>query len=122
MKDYLIQQVRAARNPVHGRNVAREYMQARLLGVLQRTGAMMPLAFQGGTAGWIGVGFNVLILGLASMWLIIDFKLVEDQVNAGAPKYAEWYCGFALLVTLAWIYFEAVKLVFRLAILLNGRD
>ena len=34
----------------------------------------------------------------------------------------EWYCGFALLVTLAWIYYEAVKLAFRLAILLGNRD
>ena len=30
--------------------------------------------------------------------------------------------GFALLVTLAWSYYEAVKLAFRLAILLNRRD
>lgn len=31
-------------------NQVREYLQARLLGVLQREGAMIPLAFQGGTA------------------------------------------------------------------------
>jgi len=30
--------------------VAREYLQARILGALQRTGAMIPLAFHGGTA------------------------------------------------------------------------
>jgi len=34
----------------------------------------------------------------------------------------EWYCGFALLVTLAWIYYEAVKLVVRLAVLFGNRD
>jgi len=79
-------------------------------------------AFQGGTPALIGLGLNVAILGLASLWLVIDFKTVEDQVNAGAPKYMEWYCGFALLVTLAWIYYEAVKLAFRVAILLNSRD
>lgn len=50
MKDYLATQVNAALNPAHGRNVAREYLQARLLGTLQRTGAMIPLAFHGGTA------------------------------------------------------------------------
>lgn len=78
-------------------------------------------ALQGGTPALIGLGLNVAILGLASMWLIIDFKTVEDQVKAGAPKYMEWYCGFALLVTLAWIYYEAVKLAFRVAVLLNSR-
>lgn len=50
MKDYLAAQVRAALNPTHGRNVAREYLQARLLAALQRAGAMIPLAFHGGTA------------------------------------------------------------------------
>ena len=79
-------------------------------------------AFAGGKAAWIGLGINVFILGVASMWLIIDFKLIEDRVAEGGPKYMEWYCGFALLVTLAWIYYEAVKLAFRLAILLGNRD
>lgn len=50
MKDYLSAIVRAAPAPVQGRNVAREYLQARILGALQGTGAMIPLAFHGGTA------------------------------------------------------------------------
>lgn len=37
-------------NPLAGRNVLREYLQARILEALQRAGAMSPLAFQGGTA------------------------------------------------------------------------
>lgn len=50
MKDYLARLVRMNPTPVHGRNVAREYLQARILGALQRAGAMIPLAFHGGTA------------------------------------------------------------------------
>ena len=50
MKDYLADLVRASPTPAHGRSVAREYMQARLLGSLQHAGAMIPLAFHGGTA------------------------------------------------------------------------
>ena len=50
MKDYLATLVRAAPTPAHGRNVAREYLQARILGTLQRAGALIPLAFHGGTA------------------------------------------------------------------------
>ncbi len=37
-------------DPLAGRNVVREYLQARILEALQRSGAMSPLAFQGGTA------------------------------------------------------------------------
>jgi hypothetical protein len=50
MRDYLNDLVRSSPTPAHGRNAAREYLQARILGALQRTGAMIPLAFHGGTA------------------------------------------------------------------------
>jgi predicted nucleotidyltransferase component of viral defense system len=50
MKDYLSDLVRQAPSPMQARNIAREYLQARILAVLQRAGAMIPLAFHGGTA------------------------------------------------------------------------
>jgi Nucleotidyl transferase AbiEii toxin, Type IV TA system len=50
MIDYLMELVRAAPTPAAGMNLAREYLQARILGVLQHAGAMIPLAFHGGTA------------------------------------------------------------------------
>ena len=50
MREHLGELVRAQPSPVDGRNVAREYLQARILGALQRVGAMVPLAFHGGTA------------------------------------------------------------------------
>lgn len=50
MKEYLADRVREARTPVEARNLVREYLQARILDSLQRAGAMVPLAFQGGTA------------------------------------------------------------------------
>jgi len=50
VKEYLVEWVRQSPNPAQGRNLAREYLQARLLAALQRAGAMIPLAFYGGTA------------------------------------------------------------------------
>ena len=50
MKDYLANRLRTLQNPAHAQNVTREYLQARILGCLQRSGAMVPLAFHGGTA------------------------------------------------------------------------
>jgi len=49
MKDHLRSLVRGL-DPLVGRNVLREYIQARIREGLQRAGAMSPLAFQGGTA------------------------------------------------------------------------
>jgi len=50
VKDHLSELVRQSPTPVDGRNLAREYLQARILAILQRSGAMIPLAFHGGTA------------------------------------------------------------------------
>ena len=79
-------------------------------------------ALEGGTAGYIGLGINVLILGVAALWFIVDFRQVEELVASGAPKQMEWYAAFGLIVTLAWVYLEALKLVFRLALLFGRRD
>lgn len=50
MKAYLTQHISSAPSALHGRNLVREYLQARILESLQRAGAMIPLAFHGGTA------------------------------------------------------------------------
>jgi len=50
MKAYIEQLLRDVADPIAGRNLVREYLQARILECLQRAGAMVPLAFHGGTA------------------------------------------------------------------------
>ncbi len=50
MKAYLSDLVQQAHTLTQGRNITREYLQARILASLQRAGAMIPLAFHGGTA------------------------------------------------------------------------
>jgi hypothetical protein len=50
MKAYIEQLIRDAADPIQGRNLVREYLQARILEGLQHAGAMIHLAFQDGTA------------------------------------------------------------------------
>ena len=50
MKDVLARLIEEADSPLRARNVMREYLQARVLACMQREGAMVPLAFHGGTA------------------------------------------------------------------------
>jgi hypothetical protein len=50
MKDILARIVEESASPLKARNLMREYLQARVLAILQREGAMVPLAFHGGTA------------------------------------------------------------------------
>ncbi|MDG2423271.1 MAG: Bax inhibitor-1/YccA family protein [Phycisphaerales bacterium] len=77
---------------------------------------------ESGSGAWIGLGINVFVLLVASLMLIVDFGMIEKSVKAGSPKRIEWFLGFTLLVTLAWIYYEAVQLSARVAILAGGRD
>lgn len=50
MKEYLASLVKQTNTPLEGRNLVREYLQARILESLQKSGAMIPLAFHGGTS------------------------------------------------------------------------
>ena len=50
MKEYLLSLLSSTLNTLQARNQAREYLQALILQSLQRAGAMVPLALQGGTA------------------------------------------------------------------------
>jgi uncharacterized YccA/Bax inhibitor family protein len=83
------------------------------------------LAFAGAgdqsTTALIGLGINAVVLVVAALWLIVDFRQIEDAVASGAPASIEWYLAFGLIVTLAWVYLEALKLVFRLAMMFGGR-
>lgn len=62
----------------------------------------------------IGIGISFVIVGVAAFMLLLDFDLIERGVKGRAPKYMEWYAGFALLVTLAWLYLEILRLLSKL--------
>ncbi|HEX7340018.1 MAG TPA: Bax inhibitor-1/YccA family protein [Rhodanobacteraceae bacterium] len=62
-------------------------------------------------SGVIGIGFSLLVVGLAAMNLALDFDMIEQNTTRGAPKYMEWYGAFALMVTLVWLYLEILRLL-----------
>lgn len=62
-------------------------------------------------SGVLGIGFSVLVVGLAALNLVLDFDLIERATEQRAPKYMEWYCAFALMVTLVWLYMELLRLL-----------
>jgi uncharacterized YccA/Bax inhibitor family protein len=101
------------------------------LGVAAATGGIalvylisMGLGFFGKTipyihdSGPIGIGFSLVVVGIAAMNLVLDFDFIERGAEAGAPKYMEWYGAFGLLVTLVWLYLEILRLLAKL----QGKD
>jgi len=62
-------------------------------------------------SGPIGIGFSLIVVAVAALNLVLDFDLIESGARWNAPKYMEWYSGFALLVTLIWLYLEMLRLL-----------
>ncbi len=62
-------------------------------------------------SGWLGIGFSLLVVGIAALNLALDFDMIEQGVAHGAPKFMEWYGAFALMVTLVWLYLEILRLL-----------
>ena len=63
----------------------------------------------------IGIVVSVIAIVLAALSLTLDFGTIEAGVEAGAPKYMEWYCGYGLMVTLIWLYITMLRLLALLA-------
>jgi uncharacterized YccA/Bax inhibitor family protein len=101
------------------------------LGIVAATGAIMlfyllqfVLGFFGvhftsiNGSGPIGIGFSLIVVGIAALNLVLDFDFIESGARMGAPKYMEWYSAFGLMVTLVWLYLEILRLLTKL----RGRD
>ncbi|HUR65740.1 MAG TPA: Bax inhibitor-1/YccA family protein [Chitinophagaceae bacterium] len=59
----------------------------------------------------LSIGFSILMVGLASFNLLLNFDSVEKGIEMKAPKYMEWYGAFGLLVTVVWLYLEILRLL-----------
>jgi uncharacterized YccA/Bax inhibitor family protein len=66
------------------------------------------------TGGLIGIGFSVFVVIIAALNLVLDFDFIERGVQAGAPKFMEWYGAFSIMVTLVWLYLEILRLLSKL--------
>ncbi len=62
----------------------------------------------------LGIGLSLFLIGLAASNLILDFDLIEQGERTGAPKAMEWYAAFGLLVTVAWLYMEVLRLLSKM--------
>jgi len=85
------------------------------MGLRLFTSYSIPFIHEGGI--W-GIAFSLFVVAIAALNLVLDFDFIEKGVEAGAPKYMEWYAAFGLMVTLVWLYLEILKLLAKM----RGRD
>lgn len=74
-------------------------------------GSSMPMIHE---ATPMGILFSVVVTGVAAFNLLLDFDMIEQAHARKAPRFMEWYCGFALLLTLVWLYLEMLRLMSKL--------
>jgi len=65
-------------------------------------------------SGPIGIAFSLFVCAIAALNLVLDFDFIEQGVNAGAPKFMEWYGAFGIMVTLVWLYLEILRLLSKM--------
>jgi uncharacterized YccA/Bax inhibitor family protein len=65
-------------------------------------------------SGLMGIGFSLIIVGVAALNLVLDFDMIKKGAKAGAPLYFEWYTSFGLMITLVWLYIEILRLLSKL--------
>lgn len=76
--------------------------------ILSFFGISVGFLYQG---GFFGIAFSLFVVIIAALNLVLDFDLIEQGSHYRLPKYMEWYCGFALMVTLIWLYVEFLRLL-----------
>ncbi len=80
--------------------------------VLRLFGIQMPLIYD---SGIFGIGFSLIVVGLAAFNLVLDLDRIEEGAAYGAPKYMEWYCAFSMIVTIVWLYMEVLRLLAKIS-------
>ena len=64
--------------------------------------------------GWMGIEISLFVVAIAALNLVLDFDIIEQADEQGAPKYMEWFGAMALMTTLIWLYIEILRLLMKL--------
>lgn len=67
-------------------------------------------------AGALGIGFSLLMIGIAAFNFLLDFDMADQMIRAGMPSKMAWYAAFGLMTTLVWLYLEILRLLYYLKI------
>ncbi|TVQ32271.1 MAG: Bax inhibitor-1/YccA family protein [Phycisphaeraceae bacterium] len=79
-------------------------------------GMRMPLLHD---ASPIGIAISAVIIVVAALNLVLDFEFIETGVKNKIPTWGEWFGGFTLLITLVWLYFEFLRLLWKIRTLVD---
>lgn len=64
--------------------------------------------------GPIGIAIDIFIIIIAAGNLLLDFQIIYEGVNNGAPKYMEWYASFGIMLTLILMYTKILEVLAKI--------
>ncbi|WP_405340885.1 Bax inhibitor-1/YccA family protein [Ruminococcus sp.] len=63
----------------------------------------------------VSIGFSVVFIIIASLFLICDFATIDHVVQDRLPKKYEWQAAFGLSFTVLWLYLKVLDLIMTIA-------
>ncbi|MEM1422829.1 MAG: Bax inhibitor-1/YccA family protein [Planctomycetota bacterium] len=70
--------------------------------------------FSAGNSSVPAIGLSLVITGLYSAILLMDFQMVHQMAQARAPKHMEWYGSQAILYSMVYLYVQLLRLIVQL--------
>ena len=64
-----------------------------------------------GKNAWINIGASVLMVVIASLFLLVDFDEIKRSVDDELPKKYEWSAAFGLAFGVIWLFFKILELL-----------
>jgi uncharacterized YccA/Bax inhibitor family protein len=63
------------------------------------------------SVGGLGLLVSAFGVGLAALFLVLDFDYIDQGIRNGLPQQYAWTAAFGLIVTLVWLYIEILRLL-----------
>ena len=62
----------------------------------------------------VNIIVSLVMVFLASLYIMFDLENIRQVVEGGQPKQMEWFASFGLAFTVIWLYMEVLPLVARI--------
>lgn len=84
------------------------YLVFSVLNLMLSAFGVLPSVYSVGGLGLLVSAFGV---GLASLYLVLDFDFINQGIANGLPRQFAWTAAFGLIATLVWLYVEILRLL-----------
>ena len=64
--------------------------------------------------GAFNIVTSVIMIVIASLFLLVDFDTIRRSVDDGLPRKYEWYASFGLAFSVIWLFFKILELLGKL--------